>query len=388
MRIAQVCDSYLPRLGGMEIQVAGLAGRQLAAGHDVEVITASARGGERDDGPPVHRIVEVSSRLLAPVAAARHVLAGDFDVVHAHVGVGSPVAFAVAAAAAGAGIPTVITVHSLWAYVHPLFRAVDLVGGLSRLPIRWTAVSEAAAAPVRRLLPPGAEVSTLPNGVEPGDWAVEPQPGAAGTVTVVAVMRLTTRKRILPLLDILQRARERISGSIALRAVVLGDGPRRAAAERRLRRHGMTSWATLAGRASHAEIAAVHRRADVFVAPADLESFGIAALEARCAGLPVLAKQRSGVREFVRHGREGLLAGDDDQLVEHLVRLATDRRLRESIRDHNRRTPSPITWTSVLARADTAYAAAARAAEPTARRLQAAGVTPPRTPALRVAARP
>ena len=48
----------------------------------------------------------------------------------------------------------------------------------------------------------------------------------------------------------------------------------------------------------------------MFVAPANLESFGIAALEARCAGLPVLAKANSGIREFVSDEREGLLAAD------------------------------------------------------------------------------
>ena len=61
----------------------------------------------------------------------------------------------------------------------------------------------------------------------------------------------------------------------------------------------------------------------MFVAPAHLESFGIAALEARTAGLPVLALEGTGVTSFVRDGVEGLLAADDGQLVDALVRIAS-----------------------------------------------------------------
>ena len=43
----------------------------------------------------------------------------------------------------------------------------------------------------------------------------------------------------------------------------------------------------------------------------DWESFGIAALEARTFGLPIVALNDSGVTEFVRDGHEGLLAADD-----------------------------------------------------------------------------
>jgi glycosyltransferase involved in cell wall biosynthesis len=368
VNIAQVSDSYLPRLGGMEIQVAELAGRQRILGHRVEVVTASAGGPEPDDPAlSVHRVAgsathPVAARLLAPASAIRVVLDGGFDVVHAHVGVGSPVAFAAAAAAARAGIPTVITVHSLWAYVHTLFRAVDVLSGLSRLPIRWTAVSEAAAAPVRRLLPPGTAVTVIPNGVDPAFWSGPPAPRDPGTVTIAAAMRLTARKRTLPLLRMLRLARDLVPAQVRLRAVVVGSGPRWTAARRYLEDHDMTSWVRLPGRVSRADVARMYHCADLFIAPADLESFGIAALEARCAGLPVLARVSAGVGEFVRHGREGLLARDDAQMVEQLARLATDDALRDSIRRHNRRTPCPVTWDAVLERTDGAYAAAALSA--------------------------
>ncbi|HEV7656172.1 MAG TPA: glycosyltransferase family 4 protein [Mycobacteriales bacterium] len=356
MRIAHVSDSYLPRLGGMELQIAGLAGHQQAAGHTVEVVTGSGPGPEPDP-LPVHRVS--GPRVRRPAAAVRTVLGGKFDAVHVHVGVGSPLAFSVAGAAARAGIPTVVTVHSLWAYVAPIFRSVDAVAGISRLPIRWTAVSAAAAAPVRRMLPRGTTVTMLPNGIDQGDWDQPRRPRIPDTIVIAAVMRLTVRKRTLPLLRMLRQARAEIPDSIRLRAVVLGDGPRRPAAQRYLREHGMMPWVTLPGSAPRSVVAGLLHSADVFVAPAGLESFGIAALEARCAGLPVLARASTGVVEFVRHGQEGLLSGTDEQMAAQLVRLATDEPLRESISRHNRETPCPISWDAVLARSAAAYDEAA-----------------------------
>jgi glycosyltransferase involved in cell wall biosynthesis len=93
----------------------------------------------------------------------------------------------------------------------------------------------------------------------------------------------------------------------------------------------------------------------VFVAPANLESFGIAALEARCAGLPVVAKAQTGIREFVAHEQEGLLAANDADMARELTRIVNDRMLRERIAQHNRTTPSPVDWTDVVERNVDAY---------------------------------
>src|SRR5437868_1545383 len=53
VRILQVSDCYLPRLGGIEVQVADLVRMQREAGHEVEVATAT-RG---EPLPGVHRVV-------------------------------------------------------------------------------------------------------------------------------------------------------------------------------------------------------------------------------------------------------------------------------------------------------------------------------------------
>ena len=147
---------------------------------------------------------------------------------------------------------------------------------------------------------------------------------------------------------------------VRIRAQLIGEGPERRSLERYLRRTGMSDWVELTGRLTREQIKAVYRRADVFVAPANLESFGIAALEARSAGIPVLAKANSGIREFVADEREGLLAATDGELVSGLVRLCRTPTLREAIAHHNRTVAPSVTWDDVLARTGEIYARAAK----------------------------
>lgn len=48
MKVALLSDCYLPRLGGIEVQVHDLAGQLRAHGHEVEVFTATPGShGER-----------------------------------------------------------------------------------------------------------------------------------------------------------------------------------------------------------------------------------------------------------------------------------------------------------------------------------------------------
>ena len=56
MRIAHVTDCYLPRTGGIELQVRDLAAHQRAAGHEVEVLTGTEAAPGAPDEPGVRRL--------------------------------------------------------------------------------------------------------------------------------------------------------------------------------------------------------------------------------------------------------------------------------------------------------------------------------------------
>jgi phosphatidylinositol alpha 1,6-mannosyltransferase len=299
------------------------------------------------------------------------------DVLHCHTSLVSPLAVTAIGFGVRAGIPTVITAHSTWGpSIRAVYRWADGFSGWSRWPVVWTTVSTSCAEAMRPLLPTGHPV-LVPNAIDVAYWSAARQ-GAASSgvgVHVVAVGRLAARKRPRDLLHVLSRARERLPASIGLRATIVGDGPQRGRMVHDLARWGMSEWVGLVGALSPSEVRGVVSGADVFLAPATLESFGVAALEARTAGVPVLARVGTGIADFVRHGREGLLASSRTELVDGLVRLALDPDLRSSIARHNLRVvPWCYDWSALLPVVDRCYERARSfTACPTLRRGPAVG---------------
>ncbi|WP_055479612.1 glycosyltransferase family 4 protein [Sphaerimonospora mesophila] len=362
MRILHVSDCYLPRLGGIEVQVADLVRAQREAGHAVEVATATPGAAL----PGVHRVVaRLPFDLPVHPRGTGHLMrlmtSRRPDVVHVHTGAVSPFAWMGVRAAVRAGLPVVVTVHSMWDPVtRGVYRALQGVFDWRRWGLVATAVSEAAARPIRAVAGLRVPVQVVSNGLDVSDWRPRDEPPAVGLdgvrtdgvhadgVHVVAVGRLAPRKQPLRLLKLLEAVRARVPGQIALRATIVGDGPARGRMERYLAARRL-DWVSLPGRFSREQIKGLLASADVFVAPAPRESFGLAALEARAAGVPVVARAQSGVADFVGPGKEGLLGRTFDELVAAVARLAGDHELRRSIAEHNRETePVNCSWTSVL----------------------------------------
>ncbi|GAA2609457.1 glycosyltransferase family 4 protein [Actinomadura fulvescens] len=377
-------DCFLPRLGGIEVQVDELARAQLSVGHDVSIATATpcrtgvppaegaltagdpyAPGRPVAERPPVDRLVTPMpwdlpvGRSIRPVLAERKP-----DVVHVHAGAVSPFAWRAVRQARQAAVPVVLTVHSLWGPVsRGVYRALFAGWAQTADGLVVTAVSEAAAAPIRRVVAGRLPVRVVANGIDTSRWhdfACAPMrlrtaPDADDPLHVVAVGRLAPRKEPMNLLRLLRE----VGAVVPIRATIVGDGPARARMERYLRRHRMTGWVRLTGRLDRSAIRVVLAHADVFVAPAARESFGLAALEARLAGLPVVAQAGSGVADFVESGREGLLGRTFPELTAALLRLTGDHRLRHRITAHNRATePVRCTWPAVLEDFDRCYEAA------------------------------
>lgn len=376
MRIVHVSDCYAPRLGGIETQVRALAARQAEAGHDVHVITATPAqtdpvagrsGTELLDGVRVHRLatrmpfdLPVHPRVVSAVRALLRpgAMAGGADAVHVHGGVVSPFAYPAAQVGSALGLPTVVTIHGVWGpLMRPVAALADGLTSWSRWGVLVTAVSESAAAPIRAVAP-GLEVRVLPNGIDVEDWRMPHVDGEPGLIRVLSVMRLAPRKRGIPLLRQVSQAQSRLGGC-RLQLRVLGDGPARRLLEAYAGRLGIADQVQLLGRVTPTQVREDLARADVFLAPARREAFGIAALEARTAGVPVIAYDGTGVTSFVRDGVEGLLAGDDGQLTDALVRISLDDALRTRIAEHNRTVAPEQSWSTVLPLIDRLYALAA-----------------------------
>ena len=364
MRVLIVSDCYAPRLGGIETQVRDLARNLKRAGHEPAVVTATPVGGgrgrsvERADGFPVYRTTaHLPSELPVHPRAGREL--DDLlsrlrpDVVHAHVGIVSPFAWSGIAAARRAGLPLSVTFHCVlgpWASVAGVLGPASPVRLWQRGGADLTAVSSMLASEVKRA---GAQdpVTVLPNGITVEDWRLE-RPGPQGRrphrpVTVVASLRWVERKRPLQVVRAFAQAVRSTPGSDALLRIY-GDGPLRDRLAREVAESGLADRITLVGRVERTELAQAFTRADIYLQTSPADSFGISTLEARSAGLAVVALRSSGVSDFITDGVDGLLADDEAGLAHGLATLLGDDELLERIKAHNYEVVPVPEWGSVV----------------------------------------
>ena len=101
------------------------------------------------------------------------------------------------------------------------------------------------------------------------------------------------------------------------------------------------------------------RAADAFAFPSIKEGFGLAALEALAAGLPVVASDLDVFRGFLADGESALLtpAGDGAALGRALARIALDPALADRLRAGGRRVVPEYTWDAAAAAHERAYEA-------------------------------
>ncbi|MGV3530448.1 MAG: N-acetyl-alpha-D-glucosaminyl L-malate synthase BshA [Flavisolibacter sp.] len=117
---------------------------------------------------------------------------------------------------------------------------------------------------------------------------------------------------------------------IPSKLLFVGDGPERGTAEYLSRQLGICDEISFVGKQEQMEdILAI---ADLFLLTSDYESFGLAALEAMAAGVPVVSTNAGGLPEIMVEGVNGYMGdvGDVDTMSEQaIVILESDERLQQ-----------------------------------------------------------
>ena len=111
---------------------------------------------------------------------------------------------------------------------------------------------------------------------------------------------------------------------------MVGDGPERSAVVYRAEQKGVKDSTIFVGK--QANIPDYLGVADIFLLPSELESFGLAALEAQACELPVIATRIGGIPEVVADGESGFLSevGDVEKMSADTIRLLRDNEMREA----------------------------------------------------------
>jgi alpha-1,3-mannosyltransferase len=278
VKITHVCRTAWPRRGGLEEAVGGLARAQASRGHQVSIVTLRDPGREaRIDGVEVIRLPRVGPRRYPTALGLCGAVAGA-DLVHVHALDG--LLDTLVARRHAVQAPIGVSTHG--GYFHtPRHRLVKEVW--SRTITRWSLsrvdrVWFGSEADRQRF--PGINGAVVPMGIaDHGPLALAPE---AGRIMVPG--RVDVHKGLEQLIDALPLAegvtvevvgpeeRPGLVAALRSRAAGLGVGER-------IRFHGSVDrrgWEDQLARAERA------------VFPSRYEGFGVAALEAMAAGVPVV----------------------------------------------------------------------------------------------------
>jgi glycosyltransferase-like protein len=369
--------SVKPR-GGVEHALAvaeALAGR----GHEVSAC-ALAQPGERffRETAVDTRLVEhvptetgFDERILGMVAAYREglrplLIGGEFDIVHAQDCISANAALDLRDEGAIAHV--IRTVHHVDDFISP-----SLIACQDRSILAPDAVLCVSRPWVQRLADGfGVQARLVRNGVDrdrfraPRDAAERAADRAAldlgDRFAVLTVGGIEPRKGSLTLLEGFAHLRAQAPDLDPLLLIVGGatlfdyrDEIDRFRA--RALALGISEHVRNAGTVSPAQLERHYRAADVFAFPSTKEGFGLVALEALAAGLPVVASEIDVFRTFLADGESALLspAGAGDALGRALARVARDRPLRERLVAGGRAVVDAYGWDTAAVAHEDAY---------------------------------
>jgi glycosyltransferase involved in cell wall biosynthesis len=342
-----VSGIWPPDVGGPASHAPALAAALLGSGHAVEVVT-TANTTPEPRAYPVHwvsRTRPAPLRHLAVVRAVRRA-ARRADRVYA-----TSMVRRASLGAALARRPLVVKLVSDEAFERAV-RSGRFTGTLEEfqrirggLRVRFLrATRNRALGHAARVVVPSAYLRDLAVtwGVSPERLEVVPNPApplpdlpdhsearsrlGLNGFTLAAAGRLTRQKALPDALEAVSRA-EGVS------LVLAGDGPERAALERRASEPDLAQRVRFAGALSRDEVLTLFRGADAALLTSTWENLPHSVVEALAVGTPVVATAVGGVPEVVRDGENGLLVppGDVDAIAGAIGRLVADEHLRAAL---------------------------------------------------------
>jgi len=332
MKIGITC---YPTYGGSGVVATELGMELSARGHDVHFISYAPPIRLNPNDPHIHfHEVEVVSYplfdhppyTLALATKMMEVFESEsLDLLHVHYAIPHSVSALLARSmAAPRRLPFITTLHGT---------DITLVGSnRSYLPITKfsieqsdgvTAISSYLLNQTIKEFDIKRPIEVIPNFVNcdlysrAADKGLGKEWAPSGEPILMHLSNFRPVKRVPDAVEIFALVRAKMPAKL----VLIGDGPDRSSAEYLVRKKRLQKDVFFLGKqnAVYEKLAA----ADLFLLPSQLESFGLAALEAMACEVPVIATNTGGVPEVIEHGVDGYLVepGDVKEAARYAIEL-------------------------------------------------------------------
>ncbi len=334
MKIGITC---YPTYGGSGI-VATELGLELASrGHEIHFITYANPIRLDPNIPRIHyHEVEVSNYPLFQFPPYSLALASrmadvadtyELDLLHVHYAIPHSISALLAKQmlASRRRLPFITTLHGT---------DITLVGvdpsyfSITQFSIEQsdgvTAISEDLRCDTVKTFGVKNEIRVIHNFVNCDTYSPAPEERSK-TPLLIHLSNFRPVKRVLDCVRILAEVRKTVDA----RLLMVGDGPERGAAEHLAMQLGIRSSIDFVGKQNHVE--RLIRQAHVLLMPSEMESFGLAALEAMACGVVPIGTHVGGVPELITDVVDGCLenVGDIMALAARATELLTNSSLHE-----------------------------------------------------------
>lgn len=323
MRIGIVC---YPTFGGSGVLATELGKALADKGHQVHFITYQqpVRLTEYNANICYHEVRVTSYPLFdyPPYETALSstmvdvIINHQLDLLHVHYAIPHASAAYMAkkiVASQGISIPVITTLHGT---------DITLVGRDKTLaPVvafsinesdAITAVSENLRDETYKNFDIKKEIEVIPNFVDLSRFhrkAIDPFRKVIAPNNERIVVHASNFRKIKRVLDVV-RIFAKVNSQIPSKLLFVGDGPDRFDAENLSRELGIFDDIRFIGKQEQIEeILAV---SDLFILPSEYESFGLAALEAMAAGVPLISSDAGGLPEININGKTGYMSAVGD----------------------------------------------------------------------------
>ncbi len=146
--------------------------------------------------------------------------------------------------------------------------------------------------------------------------------------TILYLGRIKKYKRVGLLVSLFEKVIERVPKA---RLIIAGWGTEASHLTDLIMKNRLRRKIGLFGPVSNQEKKLLLSKSWVFVNPSIGEGWSIAVIEANLYGTPAAAFHVPGVAESIRHKKTGMLAINEEQLVEHIVTILKNRKFREKL---------------------------------------------------------
>ncbi|MFJ1426783.1 N-acetyl-alpha-D-glucosaminyl L-malate synthase BshA [Capnocytophaga canimorsus] len=253
----------------------------------------------------------------------------DIDVLHVHYAI--PHAYAGYMAKQmlekeGITIPMITTLHGTDITLvgnHPNYKP-SVTFSINQSEV-VTSVSESLKQDTLRLFDIEKEVVVIPNFINiakeirtnpcPRDLMAE-----TGERIVTHISNFRKVKRISDVIEVFYRIQIKIPAKL----ILVGEGPEKEAAEQQCKDLGIKHKVRFLG--NSLDVDRILCLSDLFLLPSESESFGLAALEAMAAGVPVIATNVGGLPEVIENGFSGFLSplADVNTMANNAIHILQD----------------------------------------------------------------